>query len=176
MKTKVEKDILITPDIKIALLLDNYPQLEDVLIEISPRFEKLKNPFLRKTVAKVTTLRQAAIIGEVNLSDFVNRLRKETGQEEKIMKELETGADVQKPDWIDMDKVVTDYDAEQDLQAGIHPIAKVTKEMEKLNPGDIYQLRTSFIPAPLIDLMKNKNYQVFSEKISPNEVLTFIRK
>lgn len=176
MKTEIQKGILITPEIKIAVLFDNYPQIKDTFIRILPRFKDITEPFLRETVAKVTSLRQAAIIGDLNLSDLLNRLRKETGEEEIVMKEIDTNTNLQKPDWLDMDKIVTDYDAKPDLQAGIHPVAKITNEMEQLKSGDIYQLRTSFIPAPLIDLMKSKNYRVFSEKKSSNEVLTFICK
>ncbi len=49
----------ITPDLKLGDLLDAYPELEDVLIEIAPAFRKLRNPVLRRTVAKLTSLRQA---------------------------------------------------------------------------------------------------------------------
>jgi hypothetical protein len=52
--------IPITPETKIADLLDAYPQLEDVLIQQSPHFTALKNPILRKTVAKVATLERAS--------------------------------------------------------------------------------------------------------------------
>ena len=43
-------------------------------------FSALKNPVLRRTVAKVTTLRQAAKVGNVELTDMINRLREEVGQ------------------------------------------------------------------------------------------------
>ena len=176
MKTEIEKGKLITPDTIVSVLLDSFPQIKDAFVEISPRLKRFTEPFPGETVAKVTTLRQAAIIGEVNLSDLLNKLRKITGQEEIIMQEIKNEVNSKKPDWLDMDKVVVDYDAEPDLQAGIHPVAKVTAEMEQLQNGDIYLLRTSFIPAPLIDMMKNKNYTVFSERNQSGEVKTFIRK
>ena len=67
----------ITPETKVGELLNNYPQLEDTLITIAPVLKKLKNPVLRRTVAKVTSLRQAAKVGNVPLADMINRLRKE---------------------------------------------------------------------------------------------------
>ena len=36
----------ITPKTKIAGLLKAYPQLEEILVKMSPAFEKLKNPRL----------------------------------------------------------------------------------------------------------------------------------
>ena len=50
---------------KIADLLTAYPQLEDKLIGISPVFAKLKNPILRRTVARVTSVQQAATIANM---------------------------------------------------------------------------------------------------------------
>ena len=50
--------IIISPKTKVGELLDNYPDLESVLMEMSPAFEKLRNPVLRKTVARVATLQQ----------------------------------------------------------------------------------------------------------------------
>ena len=76
-----EKKILVTPRTRIGDLLEAYPTLEEVLIEISPVFAKLKNPMLRRTMAKVATLQQAALIGGMPVEELVNRLRKEIGQD-----------------------------------------------------------------------------------------------
>ena len=50
----------ITPETKVGALLDNYPDIEELLISLSPSFKKLRSPVLRKTVAKVANLRQVA--------------------------------------------------------------------------------------------------------------------
>jgi hypothetical protein len=57
-----DSDFPILPSTKVATLLDRYPELENVLIELAPPFKKLKNPFLRKGVAKVASLRHAATV------------------------------------------------------------------------------------------------------------------
>ena len=66
---------------KVAALLDQYPELEGVLIEMAPRFKKLRNPILRRTVARIASLRQAAAVGGIPVGELVNRLRVEVGQE-----------------------------------------------------------------------------------------------
>ena len=78
-KESMEK-VIITPETKIYDLLENYPALENKLIEIAPVFSKLKNPVLRRTIAKVTSIKQAALVGNVSLNHLVNELRKEVGQ------------------------------------------------------------------------------------------------
>ena len=57
--------LVITPKTKVAELLSTYPELEDVLVDMAPAFKKLKNPVLRRTIARVTSLQQAASVGEV---------------------------------------------------------------------------------------------------------------
>ena len=70
----------ITPATKIADLLKEFPQLEATLIKYSPAFSALKNPVLRRTVAKVTSLQQAAKVGNVSIVEMVDTLRAEVGQ------------------------------------------------------------------------------------------------
>lgn len=65
---------------KVAELLDCYPELEEVLIGMSSAFVNLKNPVMRKTVAKFASLKQAAMIGKVDIDFMVNTLRKAVNQ------------------------------------------------------------------------------------------------
>ena len=167
--------LIITPDVKVAELLKEYPQLEDKLIEIAPIFVKLKNPILRKTIAKVTTLKQAAVVGKVSIADMINKLRAEVGQGSA---ELSAGKNEEgaKPDWIDEKKIRIFYDAREDLEAGVHPINKVVQETGKLKADEIYLLITPFTPAPLIDMITAKGLQVFSEDMMDGRGMTYFRK
>jgi hypothetical protein len=74
-------DFPILPSTKVAALLDRYPELEEVLIGLPPPFKKLKNPLLRKGVAKVASLRNAAAVGGITVHELVNKLRAAVGQE-----------------------------------------------------------------------------------------------
>jgi hypothetical protein len=49
----------ITKDTRVAALLRDYPETEELLIGMSPAFTKLRNPVLRRSVARVATLGQA---------------------------------------------------------------------------------------------------------------------
>lgn len=164
----------ITPETKVSDLLNNYPELEDKLIEITPPFKKLKNPILRKTIAKVTTLRQASKVGGVSLAELINKLRIEAGLNE-IKVEENTNTNSPKPYWVLEENIKITYDATLDLENGVHPIAKVTKEILTLNENEIYLLITPFLPGPLIDIVKEKGLEVFSENKSAQEVYTYIQ-
>lgn len=165
----------ITPETKVSELLHEYPELEDKFIEILPPFEKLKNPVLRKSIAKVTTLRQASRVGGVSLAELLNRLRIEAGQNEISFEENRTSQET-KPDWVIDENIKITYDARIDLENGMHPLAKVSKEILTLSESDIFLLITPFLPGPLIDIVRDKGFRVFSQNTGEDEIYTYIGK
>jgi hypothetical protein len=68
-------ELPILPATKVSSLLDRYPELEQVLIQLAPPFQKLKNPLLRRGITKVASLKQAAAVGGLPVSKLVNTLR-----------------------------------------------------------------------------------------------------
>ncbi len=168
-------NLLITPDVKIHDLLKAYPQLEDKLIQIAPVFEKLKNPVLRKTITKVTTLKQASVVGRVSLSVLINELRSAVGQGN-----TEPGGgkspERKKPEWASPENIKFEYDAREDLESGVHPVNKVVKESSGMSANEVYLLVTPFTPAPLIDMLVSKGFEVYSEEESPAKVCTYIKR
>jgi len=146
------EQLIITPKTKISDLLDAYPQLEDLLIEMAPPFKKLKNPVLRKTIARITTINQAAVIGKLNVEELVNKLRSEVGQDHAdIETDGGTTFNTRKPDWFDAAKVVGEIDTRDMLHAGEHPVHVVLAGVKKLKEGEILKVIAPFLPAPLIE-------------------------
>jgi effector-binding domain-containing protein len=164
----------ITPQTLVSDLLENYPELEEKLIEISPIFEKLKNPILRKTVSKVATLKQAATIGNVQVGFLINKLRESAGQD-TVKMENEKPTKQSKPDWVNKSKVKFEYDANIDLENGIHPAGKVTKEIHNISGDELYLLLTPFVPAPLIQMVEEKGYEVYVDDIGNQKFETYIK-
>jgi uncharacterized protein (DUF2249 family) len=171
-----QENLIISPETKIGKLLETYPHLEDLLLDISPEFGKLRNPILRKTIAKVANLKQAAEIGKIPLEDFINQLRQKVGQTNWTNSTANSiTAKSAKPHWILNEKVALSIDARPMLEKGEHPIELVLKELETLNENQILELLTPFQPQPLIDLVRNKGHQTWTDTISPNLYKTFIK-
>ncbi len=165
----------ITPETIVGDLLKNFPELEDKLIEKAPVFKKLKNPVLKRTVAKVTSLKQASVIANISIAELINYLRKEAGLENIEVNSVNESKS-EKPNWVKEENIKFTYDARIDLEGGIHPAAKVTKEILQLNGDEIYCLITPFVPAPLLDIVHQKGFESFSEKIEADEVYNYIKK
>jgi hypothetical protein len=167
--------ITIAPKTKIADLLDAFPNLEQVLVDYVPAFEKLRNPVLRKTVARVTSLQQAAIIGGVEVEELINHLRKEVGQD------TFSGAEVvsyttQQPGWYSEARVVAELDARGMLAEGEQPVNQVIADLNALAQGDIYKLAAPFMPAPLVDKASSLGISHWVTPREGQEVLIYFCK
>jgi hypothetical protein len=169
---ETNQNLIITPKTKVLQLIETYPQLEDVLISYVPAFKKLKNPLLRNTVARITTLQQAASIGNVNVGDLINKLRNEVGQEIITETNDTTMYNTTKPAWFGEEKIKQELDVRAMLAAGEHPVAQVMSDLNVLPADTIYKLIAPFLPAPLID--KASSLQVQHWIVKQSEELYFI--
>lgn len=170
----MKKDLLITPDTKIGALLDVYPGLEKVLIEIAPAFEKLRNPVLRKTVAKFATLHQAAELGKIPTGNLINRLREVAGQDFGEVATDEAGhSNISKPEWVTSGIIHDTIDARPIISAGEHPLNMVMSALKNLPKNTVLVLISPFTPAPLITVARQKEFKVWSEQESPDLFKTY---
>jgi len=167
-----KEELIITPKTKVFDIIEAYPELEDILIAYVPAFEKLRNPVLRKTVGKVTSLQQAALIGNVNVGLLVNQLRQEIGQNAEKINTDEHQYNYQSPAWFDADKVTVRLDVREMLANGEHPVAQVMEDLKKQKEDEIYQLIAPFLPVPLIDKASSLNFIHWIKK--ENDELFFI--
>lgn len=173
----MDKHIDINAQTKIGELLDAYPQLEDILIELSPSFAKLKNPVLRKTVGRIASLRQAADIGGLNVGEMISVLRKASGQESSsinITSDVKTQDTV--PEWFDEKSVFLTFNASNILERGESPMKDILEKANLLDENKIMLLITPFIPVPILELLESKGYKTCSRNYKEDEVHTYIRK
>lgn len=165
----------IHPETKVAKLLDHYPHLEDVLIGIAPPFRKLRNPVLRRSVAKVASLRQAAAVAGLSVEELVNTLRSAVGQEmyETDLKTADSSYFAPQPDWFDPERVVRSID-EREVDPEVMPLTAVIKGAKGLQPGEILVLITSFLPAPGIDIIRKRGFRVWTTRESEELIKTYV--
>jgi hypothetical protein len=181
----------ITPDMKVGELLRGYPELEDVLVALSPEFQRLKNPVLRATVAKLATLRQVAQVGGISVGDVIRALRAaagETGPEAAGVPAATCGdhangvpehggaATGPAPAWFDTARVVRVFDARPVIEGGGHPLGQVVQAAEALRPGEILELVTPFEPAPLIDVVRQRGFLAWVDRAEGGTVRTWFQR
>jgi Domain of unknown function (DUF1858) len=165
----------ITPDSRLADVLERWPALEDVLLELSPHFRALRNPILRRTIAKVATLRQVSTVSGVALGMLVERLRAGAGLPPLAVEAGPEGARAERPAWAGGIPART-HDARAAIEAGEHPLPRVMADLAALGDGEVYALVTPFVPAPLVDTARAKGFAAFSAAEAEGVVRTWFRR
>ena len=169
--------LVITPKTKIYDLLESYPELEDILIDSAPEFKKLKNPLLRKTITRITNISQAAVIGNLNVEELVNRLREKVGQNRlDQLDESGTKYVTTCPGWFRKEAVAQTIDIREMLNRGEQPVHEVLAAIKKLNENDILEIIAPFIPAPLLDKTLSLEYKHWLDKKSDSEYRVYFSK
>jgi len=171
--------IPITPETKIAELLDAYPQLEEVLIRQSPHFNALKNPILRKTVAKVATLEKASQMSGIPVRRLVATLREAVGLPGEPTADLgpdiePAAVDTVTPDWFDEKTVRTTIDADELLSKGEVPLPRVNRAVTELPPGALLCVKSAFRPAPLLEALHKAGHRTYVTKASSDAFHTYV--
>ena len=153
---------LITGDTRVAELLRDHPEVEEVLIGMAPAFEKLRNPVLRRGVARVATLKQAAAVGRIPVVVMVNELRVAAGQ---VPLEDAGGGEASyfesRPAWLSQERVIEVLD-EDEIDPDMMPIRPLLRRARKLGPDEILEFVSAHLPAPGIDILRKKGYRTWS--------------
>ena len=165
----------ITMETKIADLLNSRPDMKDILIAINPKFKKLNNPVLRRTLAKLASVRQAAVVGGMDAADLLNQLRSAVGQEPIELGAVshEISAEESTPEWISKEAKAT-FDGNAMLDREENPLAEISNAMRQLEEGDVVTLAVDFKPEPLIDQFLERGYEVYTEE-NERGFITYIK-
>lgn len=169
-------NIEITPSTKVNDLLDAYPELEETLISIAPPFKKLKNPILRKSVARVATIKHISSVGNVPLNELINKLRMAVGQSVTDDSYEDENYFLDKPDWFSEDKISLSFNEEKLGDKDKMTLVTMLQEAKNVKEGEIIELTTRFLPAPGIDRMKSKGYSVWTVKEEDDLIKSYFVK
>jgi hypothetical protein len=164
----------ITPHTTIMDILELYPGIEDFLISLVPPFEKLKNPALRNTLGKITTIEQAAKVGEISLPHLINALNEKLGLlPDHIMYFKDEGNLLFE---VNANLVKQILDADEIISSGGKPVSIILGSLNKLQGNELLQLNCTFHPAPLIDKAKDAGYLTQEVKNPDMSISIYFKK
>ena len=167
----------INANTKIARILKEHPDALEVLISINPKFEKLRNPLLRKLLAGRTSIVMASKMAGCDVNDFFNKLKPlgfeinvaNLPLEEKI-KEI--------PVFITKltKEQIIDFDVRDLLASGKDPLNLILDKIKTVQAGQALKIINTFEPVPLIKMLEKQNFAVYTDVISDNLIETFFYK
>lgn len=162
----------------IHAVLAKHEHLLDVLVATSPAFEKLRNAAMRRTMARLVTVEQAARIGRVDptvLLDRLNRAVEHPGA--PLVDPMPAAAPT--PD-VDPSHVpgalrripsalVIECDVREDLRAGREPFHRIMDAARATPDGGLLKVRATFEPAPLYAVLAKQRFSHVAERIADDD-------
>ncbi len=121
----------ITPETKLGALLKEHPQLIEFLPTLSPAYESLKNPVLRRTMLVRVNLRMVAERGGLEVAALIEAIEAEISRKETSDDRIEV-----------LKGIIRDLHAGVDMEILRTRFAKLVKDV---SPTEISRLEQSLI-------------------------------
>jgi len=166
----------ITPETNIGNLLETYPQLEDELIKMAPPFKKLKNPFLRRGIGTVASLKHVSSVGKIPINELINKINKALGNPTSQTSYTVDEYYTPQPSWFSKEKVVSTIIEEEREHKNTMTLVELNIRTKDVKDGEILELVTTFLPAVGIDVMRKKGYISWSVETEPGITKTYFIK
>lgn len=167
--------MVINAQTKIGRILKERPDALDAIISLSSKFEKLRNPLLRRVMAPRTSIAAASRIGGCQVNDFFEKLAP-LGFE--IDRQVAPEAEKQVPVFmlhLRQEQVVT-LDVRPVLSSGKDPLGLIVKHVQRLKQHQVLKIINSFYPEPLVQLLEKQGFEAHGEIISDDLVETYFHR
>ncbi len=168
----------INANTKIATLLKENPDALEAIISISPRFNKLRNPLLRKLMGARTSINMASKVGGCTVKDFFKKLEPLGFSVDQTIAADDATDPTQVPEFAQNITVadIVELDVRAEIASGKDPLNLIMKVVKQLQSGQVLKLINSFEPVPLILLLEKQGFESYTEAIHDNLVHTFFHK
>jgi uncharacterized protein (DUF2249 family) len=177
--------MVIRPDDRVATVIGRDESLIDVFIALSPAFARLRNAGMRRVMARLVTVEQAARVAGVDATELVARLNAHiagTATEDAPMKKDESaaaggiphetgGAAAQEPAAlasIPPEKRV-ELDVRAQLRAGEEPFSRIMATRRAVPADGAFAVRAIFEPVPLYAVMRQHGFAHFTQQLGDDD-------
>lgn len=162
---------------RVASVLARDAGLVDVFVAASPVFEKLRSAAMRRTMARLVTVEQAARIAGVDAEALVAHLNdalsgeapKDVGfPDADVIAAPEAPAIPAALQALPPDKIV-ECDVREDLRAGREPFRRILDGALALPVGSVLRVRAIFEPVPLYAVLGKQGLAHYTERLAPDD-------
>lgn len=167
----------INANTKIAHLLKAHPEAMETIIGISKKFDKLRNPLLRKLLAGRTSIAMASSIAGCQVTDFFDALRPLGFEIDTDVAPI-TEAKKELPSFITKlgKHQIIDFDVRDLLADGKDPLSLIINKTKALETGQALKIINTFEPTPLIKMLEKQGFEVYVDRIDNDLIETYFHK
>lgn len=163
----------VTKDTKISDIINTNKEAINTIASINKHFKKLKNPILRKVLASKISIKEASKIGGISINEFLEKLEK-IGFKVVYDNDKSNEIIVEKKESHQLN--IVSFDVRPILDEGLDPFKEIMRKIKGLQSGETLKIISTFEPIPLIKILREKGYKVWTEPINEQEYHTFFHK
>lgn len=146
---------------KLQSLFERDERLIDVIASHSPQLAKLRNSPMRRIMARVTTVSQAARLCNIPAETLVHDLNEVLGI--KTVTDLQGEPEMSATDADDLSPVPSfesaiELDVRDELSKGGEPFSRIMAAVANLGSDGVLHLRAPFEPVPLFGVMAKRGF------------------
>ena len=166
----------INSNTKIGSILKARPDALEAIISLSPKFEKLRNPIIRKMMANRTSIAAASKIAGCEVNDFFEKLQPLGFEIDTTT--LHVKLERRLPQFMHQmgNDHVIDIDVRPILSAGKDPLGLIIRTISELKQGQVLKIINSFYPEPLVMLLEKRGFESYVDNTRTDPVETYFRK
>ncbi|HSN07935.1 MAG TPA: DUF2249 domain-containing protein, partial [Hanamia sp.] len=168
----------INANTKIAKILKQNPAALEAIISINPKFEKLRNPLLRRLMAARTSIGMATQIGGLNIEQFYEKLQPLGFEIDRETVQTDHKGKPKLPAFfnsITPDQIVS-IDVRPIINSGQDPLNLIIEKVKSIPAGSVLKIINSFEPTPLISLLNKQGFESLVDNIDDETVETYFYK
>lgn len=162
----------------VATVLRQDESLIQVFVELSPAFQRLRNPAMRKVMSRLVTIEQAARIAGVDGDELVRRLNRAAQSDAGA--ERGTSGEASAPRAVDVagrpavldalaPGAVVEVDVREDLRTGREPFSRIMLARRTVPDGGVLSVRAIFEPVPLYAVMAKQGLDHWTEQLGADD-------
>ncbi|MGN6247794.1 MAG: DUF2249 domain-containing protein [Ginsengibacter sp.] len=168
----------INANTRIAAILKEKPSAIEAFISLNKKFEKLRNPLLRKMMAGRTSIAMASKMSGTSVDEILNKLssvgfeidKSASGENETIIQmEPEFLSNLKSEDIIELD-------VRPIIDSGDDPLKLIVQTVKKVRKGQALKIINTFEPAPLITLLKKQGFESWVDYKNEQLIETYFYK
>jgi len=155
----------VTAETKIADAIAADPALLERLVALHPTFKRLRNPLIRGTMGRLTTLGEAARVAGVPLGEL---LAVAGAPPPGSVEQAPPADDNARPAWLEtLDLEGAErLDVRPALAQGEEPLGLILKRAAGIAPGGVLVIEAPFDPAPLRRVLGRKGFSAHAERLA----------
>jgi uncharacterized protein (DUF2249 family) len=161
---------------RISAVLKEDESLVEVFAALSPAFERLRNPRMRRVMAQLVTVEQAARMAGVDADELVRRLNEGSAEalgpepgtrpgESASARSVSAPAGLRDVTW---ERIVT-VDVRAELRSGREPFSMIMAARRTVPPGGALCVRAIFEPVPLYAVMAQHGFDHHTEQLGDED-------